>query len=387
MAKKLSGKGIADRLNQLNALTEESNKSIEETNYIPIDSIVFNDDNIFNKYDSDESIAELAENIKENGLLHNIVVAEIEPHKYLLISGERRTKAMLHLGEDKIRATVKKGLSDLETLKMLFFANSETREYTTEEKVQIIEGFMNKLKEYENGSEKDAVAKFKEYVAQAFHINERQAYRLISITTDLIEPLKQLLFADTITVEAAASLAQLPEGYQVSAADIINSNASNVKYAVEQALDYAKKAKNIMSKTNTALAKQKTRRMYNSSRLAQAEEELSKIGDETDPDTIARRFKLERDVTKYNAEINQLDKEIEFETQKQDNEVEKIYNNTLSSVDKGNDKDDTGEIEQAKMIERHVHKIEVDVRKLKKMKPSKELNEIQELIDQYKKLI
>lgn len=387
MAKKLSGKGIADRLNQLNALTEESNKSIEETNYIPIDSIVFNDDNIFNKYDSDESIAELAENIKENGLLHNIVVAEIEPHKYLLISGERRTKAMLHLGEDKIRATVKKGLSDLETLKMLFFANSETREYTTEEKVQIIEGFMNKLREYENSSEKDAVAKFKEYVAQAFHINERQAYRLISITTDLIEPLKQLLFADTITVEAAASLAQLPEGYQASAADIISSNASNVKYAVEQALDYAKKAKNIMSKTNTALAKQKTRRMYNSSRLAQAEEELSKIGDETDSDTIARRFKLERDVTKYNAEINQLDKEIEFETQKQDNEVEKIYNNTLSSVDKGNDKDDTGEIEQAKMIERQVHKIEVDVRKLKKMKPSKELNEIQELIDQYKKLI
>lgn len=387
MAKKLSGKGIADRLNQLNALTEESNKSIEETNYIPIDSIEFNNDNIFNKYDSDESIAELAENIKENGLLHNIVVAEIEPHKYLLISGERRTKAMLHLGEDKIRATIKKGLSDLETLKMLFFANSETREYTTEEKVQIIEGFMNKLREYENGSEKDAVAKFKEYVAQAFHINERQAYRLISITTDLIEPLKQLLFADTITVEAAASLAQLPEGYQVSAADIISSNGSNVKYAVEQALDYAKKAKNIMSKTNTALAKQKTRRMYNSSRLAQAKEELSKIGDETDPDTIERRFKLERDVTKYNAEINQLDKEIEFETQKQDNEVEKIYNNTLSSVDKGNDKDDTGEIEQAKMIERQVHKIEVDVRKLKKMKPSKELNEIQELIDQYKKLI
>lgn len=387
MAKKLSGKGIADRLNQLNALTEESNKSIEETNYIPIDSIVFNDDNIFNKYDSDESIAELAENIKENGLLHNIVVAEIEPHKYLLISGERRTKAMLHLGEDKIRATVKKGLSDLETLKMLFFANSETREYTTEEKVQIIEGFMNKLREYENSSEKDAVAKFKEYVAQAFHINERQAYRLISITTDLIEPLKQLLFADTITVEAAASLAQLPEGYQVSAADIISSNASNVKYAVEQALDYAKKAKNIMSKTNTALAKQKTRRMYNSSRLAQAEEELSKIGDGTDPTTVAKRFKLERDVIKYKAEINQIDKEIDFETQKQDNEVEKIYNNTLSSVDKGNDKDDTGEIEQAKMIERQVHKIEVDVRKLKKMKPSKELNEIQELIDQYKKLI
>lgn len=387
MAKKLDISSAVSRLNKVNDAIEEAEKNKEKTEEIPITSIVLNQDNIFNDCDSDDSIAELAENIKENGLIHSIVVHEIAPNKYLLISGERRYKAFKYLGWGFIRATIKKGLSDLEVLKLLFFANSETREYTMEEKVHIIESFLSKLKQFENGSDKEDAAKFKEYVAQAFHINERQAYKLISITTELIASLKKMLFDDIIDVNTAAALAQLPEGYQNSAADIIEANFEDKKYAIEKALDFAKRAKTIISKTNSTLAKQRTRRMYNNGRLIQAEEELSKIGDETDSDTIARRFKLERDVTKYNAEINQLDKEIEFETQKQDNEVEKIYNNTLSSVDKGNDKDDTGEIEQAKMIERQVHKIEVDVRKLKKMKPSKELNEIQELIDQYKKLI
>lgn len=391
MAKKINTK-VNDRLASANLAIENGNKTIDRTEIIPLDLIVLNKDNIFNECDSTKNIEELANNIKENGLLHNIVVAEVEPNKYLLISGERRFRAIRLLKEKGeydggIKATIKQGLSDLEVLKLLFFANSETREYTMEEKVHIIESFVAKVKQYEYGSEKEAAAKFREYVSQAFHISERQAYKHITIATELTLPLKEMLFEDVIDTNTAAALAQLPEGYQERAADILKANLSNKKYAIEKALDYAKRAKSIISKTNTALAKQKTRKMYNSSRLAQAEDELSKIGDETDPDTIARRYKLERDVTKYNAEINQLDKEIEFETQKQDNEVEKIYNNTLSSVDKGNDKDDTGEIEQAKMIERQVHKIEVDVRKLKKMKPSKELNEIQELIDQYKKLI
>ena len=377
MAKKLDISTAINRLGQVNEAIENAEKKKEKTEDIPLDSIELNQDNIFNDCDSDESIAELAANIKENGLIHSIVVLETAPKKYLLISGERRYKAAKYLGWGFIRATIKKDLSDLEVLKLLFFANSETREYTMEEKIHIIESFMSKIKQYEDGAEKEAAAKFREYVSQAFHISERQAYKHITIATELIEPLKNMLFEDIMDVNTAAALAQLPENYQNNAADIIK--ATDDKYAVEKALDFAKRAKNVISKTNTALAKQKTRRMYNSSRLA-------KIGDETDSDAIARKFKLMRDVTKYNAEIDQLDNEIEFETQKQNNEVEKIYSNTISSIKKDQDKDDTGEAEQAKIIERHIHKIEASVRKLKQMKPAKELNEVQTLIDKYKKI-
>ena len=261
MAKKIETSASLARLKQLQETVEKDQQSIERTEIIPIDSIQFNEDNIFNIDDSEDSIAELAENIKENGLLHNIVVTETAPKQYLLISGERRTKAMKYLGRDKIKATVRKNLSEFEVLKMLFFANSETREYSLEEKVQIIKGFTEKIKKYES-TDKDATKKFGEYVSQAFNIGERQAYRLITITNELIEPLKQMLFDDVLDVTASAALAQLPENYQHQAYDIVQANIADQKFAVAQALDFAKRAKNIISKTNTSLAKHKTSSLF-----------------------------------------------------------------------------------------------------------------------------
>lgn len=386
MAKKINKDNVVNRLNKANDLIIEENKGSEPTEIIPLNAITLNEDNIFADVDSEENIAELAQNIKENGLLHNIVVLETAPNKYLLISGERRYKAMKYLGEDKIRATIKKGLSDLEVLKLLFFANSETREYSIEEKIHIIEGFTEKAKKFENTSDEKDAAKFSEYVSHAFNIGKRQAEKLISITTELIAPLKEMLFNDVIDTNAAAALAQLPEGYQKAAADIIESNDTpDVKYAVEQALDFAKRAKNVISKTNTALAKQKANKMYNSAMLAQAKDELSSLeANESNHDIIQQ---LQKKIANYNSKVEQFNKEIELETQKQDNEVTKIYSNTLSSVEKGLDdvqKDDTGEIAQSKKIARKIQVIETALGKLSEMKPTEEIGQMQLLLGKYK---
>lgn len=383
MAKKInSNNGIANRLSGVSNADPDG-----VTKEIVIKSIVRNQDNFFNYNDSDEGIQELAENIKENGLLHNIVVAEIEPNKYLLISGERRTRAMEYLGRDTIKATIRKNLSDLESLKMLFFANSETREYTIEEKIHIVEKFVARIKEFENTDEKESASKFKEYVAQAFSVGERQAAKLISISTELLSELKEMLFNDTIDTNTAAALAQLPESYQRSAAEIIRSNLSesdtDKKYAVEQALDFAKRAKNVIAKTNTALAKQNANKMYNSAKLTQTESELAHL----DNADLEARQSLEKKVAKYKSKLEQIEKDIAIEEQKKDNEVAKIFSNTISSVEKGLDdvqKDESGEIAQAKIIERKVHEIETALKKLTIMKPTKELSDIQALIEQYK---
>ncbi len=387
MAKKIETATSVARFKKLQEAVEKEQQSIERTEIIPIDAIQFNKDNSFNIDDSEDSIAELAKNIKENGLLHNIVVTEIAPKQYLLISGERRTRAMQYLGENKIRATIKKNLSDLEVLKLLFFANSETREYTIEEKVHIVEQFLARLKEFENTDEKESASKFKEYVAQAFGVGERQASKLISISTELLSELKEMLFNDTIDTNTAAALAQLPESYQRSAAEIIRSNLSesdtDKKYAVEQALDFAKRAKNVIAKTNTALAKQNANKMYNSAKLTQTEHELANL-DNADLET---RQNLEKKVAKYKSKLEQIDKDIAIEEQKKDNEVAKIFSNTISSVEKGLDdvqKDESGEIAQAKIIERKVHEIETALKKLTIMKPTKELSDIQALLEQYK---
>lgn len=390
MAKKLDISSAMSRLNQVNESIEEREKKREKTDYIPLDSIELNQDNIFNDCDSDENIAELAQNLKENGLLHNIVVLETAPKKYLLISGERRYKAAKYLGWGFIRATIKKELSDLEVLKLLFFANSETREYSIEEKIHIIKGFTEKIKKFEESEDKEAASKFGDYVAQAFNINKRQANKLISISSDLIEPLKELLFSGIIGINDAAALSQLPESYQENAIEIIKANLSddetNNRFAIEQALDFAKRAKNVISKTNTLLAKQKTSLIYKSGRLTQAQNELNEIRGNDDTESAERIVKLEKDILKYNTDIEQLDKEIGMETQKQDSEVAKIYSNTFSSVKKGVGKV-TGEIEQAKMVEGQIHKVESGLKKLKTMKPTKEIDDMFALLEQYKKMI
>lgn len=390
MGKKLDISSAVSRLNQVNDAIEEREKKREKTDDIPLDSIELNKDNIFNDCDSDENIEELAQNIKENGLLHNIVVLETAPQKYLLISGERRYKAAKSLGWGFIRATIKKELSDLEVLKLLFFANSETREYSIEEKIHIIKGFTEKIKKFEESADKEAASKFGDYVAQAFNINRRQANKLISISSDLIEPLKELLFSGVIGINDAAALSQLPESYQENAIEIIKANLSddetNNRFAIEQALDFAKRAKNVISKTNTLLAKQKTSLIYKSGRLTQAQKELTEIQDNQDDESADRIAKLEKDIAKYNTDIEQLDKEIGMETQKQDSEVAKIYSNTFSSVKKGVGKV-TGEIEQAKMVEGQIHKVESGLKKLKTMKPTKEIDDMFSLLEQYKKTI
>lgn len=393
MAKKLNNTSAVNRLKELNETIKNDNKKEEITNFIPINSIVFNDDNVFNIDDSDESISELAQNIEENGLLHNIVVVETKDNQYLLISGERRTKAMKYLGRETIKATIRKDLSDLEVLKMLFFANSETREYTIEEKVKIIKSFTEKLEKFENTDEKEAAQKFRQYVAQAFNMSERQAYKLISISSELIEPLKALLFDDVIGINTAASLAQLPEEYQDYAIKIVDAASKNgdKKFVENQAEDFAKRAKNIISKANSSLAKQNTSRIYYNTKLAQAKEELAKANETLenidDQEAADKKIAAEQNIDKYNTKLEQLNKDFDVEKQKQDSEVNKIYTNTVFSVNQGLDdvhKDKSGKIAQDKMIAKEVHAIENALDKLRKMKPDNELAGIQDFLDKYK---
>ena len=390
MSKKLNTSGAAARFSKLSEAVEKEQKTVERTEIIPIDAIVMNKDNIFSSSDTEESIAALAKNIEENGLLHNIVVAETDNNKYLLISGERRTKAMKYLGRDKIKATVRKNLSEFEVLKMLFFANSETREYSTEEKIGIIENFQKKLDKYENRADKEAVKRFREYISQAFKVNERQASKLITITEELTGALKLFLFSDIIDINTAASLAQLPEEYQLYAASIIRDSsqddaADSRKTAAERASAFSKQVKSIISKTNNVLAKDRTSKKYHNERLEKALNELSDIeeGIGNGRCTLEQKEEKESIIGKYKEVISQLEKKIDDEIMKQDEKVRELFEafelDEIGKIEKNEDDD-------GKKIEREVKKAEKAVTKLMELLPSDKLNDIKKLLDEYKNL-
>lgn len=80
-------------------------KLASESRTIALNDIELNPDNeLFRQEDQQEDIEKLAENIKSNGLLHNLVVYQVkdgEKNKYILLSGERRYKAIKYLYEEQ----------------------------------------------------------------------------------------------------------------------------------------------------------------------------------------------------------------------------------------------------------------------------------------------
>ena len=73
---------------------------------LPIDSIYANPEQP-RKHFSEEEIKELSDSIKEYGVLQPIIVSKMKDGKYILIAGERRLRASIKAGLNKIPAIVK----------------------------------------------------------------------------------------------------------------------------------------------------------------------------------------------------------------------------------------------------------------------------------------
>jgi len=109
-------KGLA---NKINGVEKEG-----FTQELDINSLVPSQRNFYGI----REIEELAASIKENGLMHNLVVRKISdnPIKYEILSGERRYRAAKSLGYEKLPCQVKE-ISDLDAELILIQANAEQR--------------------------------------------------------------------------------------------------------------------------------------------------------------------------------------------------------------------------------------------------------------------
>lgn len=71
---------------------------------------------------SEETIAALADSIREHGMLQPIVVRPIESGGYQIVAGERRWRAARMLGLDEVPVNIKE-LSDIETMQIAIIEN------------------------------------------------------------------------------------------------------------------------------------------------------------------------------------------------------------------------------------------------------------------------
>ncbi len=158
-------------------------------------------------------IEELAESIKENGLIHNLVVRKKDNGNYEIISGERRYHAAKSLGYKTLPCQVKE-ISDLDAEIMLIQANVEQRELLPSEKMEGIKRLKAIYEQKKDNGEELPKGKIRDLIGQDMKISGVQVGRYQKVDKDLIEPLKEKLDKEEITLTQAHTLSSLNENEQ-----------------------------------------------------------------------------------------------------------------------------------------------------------------------------
>ena len=121
MSKMKLGRGLEAIMSPLTA--NQSTDAAEKIESIGIDKIKPNRHQPRTTF-NEEKLQELAESIKQNGLIQPIdVVRSVAPGEYELIAGERRLRACKLAGFTEVRAIIQEGASDKDKLDLALIEN------------------------------------------------------------------------------------------------------------------------------------------------------------------------------------------------------------------------------------------------------------------------
>jgi ParB family chromosome partitioning protein len=144
MSKMKLGRGLEAIMSPLTA--NQNNEAAEKIENISIDKIKPNRHqprSVFNE----EKLQELAESIKENGLIEPIVVVRsVAPGEYELIAGERRLRASKLAGLTEIRAIIQEGASDKDKLDLALIENIQREDLNPIEEAKAYKKYSEEYK-------------------------------------------------------------------------------------------------------------------------------------------------------------------------------------------------------------------------------------------------
>ena len=235
MAKKfnLNNKSSSKTLGEKAKILE--NKSEFDFRQIPFEEIKVNSKNFYNL----TAIEDFAQNIKENGLMHNIEVLDIsntEKKEFRILSGERRYQAIKHLREtgvkfDTLPCKVIKGLNEIDEEIHLIKGNSDTRVISEEEKRKQIER-LNELYNIKNKYQGTKINAKKE-IAKELQVSERTIERYNNINNKLIPELQDFFDNKLITLTEGDKFAKLDEQVQFAILEVLKQQNKISKEEIE----------------------------------------------------------------------------------------------------------------------------------------------------------
>lgn len=225
-------KGLADKINgvEKQGFTQE----------LDINSLVPSQNNFYGI----REIEELAESIKESGLMHNLVVRKKDDGAYEIISGERRYRALKSLGYEKVPCQVKE-ISDLDAEIMLIQANVEQRELLPSEKMEGIRRLKAIYEQKKANGEQLPKGKVRDLIGQDMKLSGVQVGRYQKVDKDLIPDLKEKLDKEEITLTQAHTLSSLTKDEQkIIHGEIDSLNTKEHKEEIETLVEGIKQPVN-----------------------------------------------------------------------------------------------------------------------------------------------
>lgn len=339
MSKKFSlSQGMLNQVSQnvkkANELEAKNNFNVQ---YIDIKDIERNKKNFYEIVNVDE----LAEDIREWGLRHNLEVRKVED-KYEIISGERRFTALSKLVEEghkefSLVPCKVVNLNDLDAEICLIQANAQTRELTEIEKLEQVKRLTELYKTKKKNGEK-VPGKIREIIANDLKLSSTQVGRYERINKNLIPELSDILKSGGLTIANASEFASLSEENQKVILDIINNK---VEISKEEATELKVKLKKLEQEKADELKKLENEKLVEIRKIENEKSvEIKRI--ENEKDEALRSKKLISD------EVLRLKSELDKSENKSEEEIKALENQLREELKKDLDNKYLAEIENIK---------------------------------------
>lgn len=326
---------VSQNVKKANEIEAKNNFNVQ---YIDIKDIERNKKNFYEIVNVDE----LAEDIKMNGLNHNLVVRKLDNGKYELISGERRYTALTQLVEqgNEIFALVPCKVieaNDIDSEIILIQANAQTRELTEIEKLEQVKRLTELYKTKKKNGEK-VPGKIREIIANDLKLSPTQVGRYERINKNLIPELKEILENGNLTIANASEFSSLSENNQKVILEIINNK---VEISKEEATELKVKLKKLEQEKADELKRLENEKLVEIKKIENKKSvEIRRI--ENEKAEALRSKKLISD------EVLRLKSELDKSENKSEEEIKELENQLREELKKDLDNKYLSEIENIK---------------------------------------
>lgn len=182
---------------------------ISHSENVALENIVPSDYNPYNEFDTqndNQAVRQLADSIAVQGLIEPIVLNKVSKDKYIILSGERRYKAIKLLNWKSVPAQVYDNLDTTTANLILHTSNLEVRDYTSGQKLVFYKDVRKLLEDMK--SKGQLTGGMQKSLANMLHINERQVRKYERICNELSEDEQEQIINNEVSINDGYKIAQ-----------------------------------------------------------------------------------------------------------------------------------------------------------------------------------